>query len=82
MGYYLKQELKEIIIRSLLLLMRAGLGFLMPGQMKKVFRRTNRMRTIGTRFLGDGADSFNPLPVLESFDGLVFYNKTSAAQGF
>ncbi|MBB5637112.1 hypothetical protein HDE68_003025 [Pedobacter cryoconitis] len=40
------------------------------------------MRTIGTRFLGDGADSFNPLPVLESFDGLVFYNKTSAAQGF
>lgn len=49
---------------------------------KQFFRRTNRMRTIGTRFLGDGADSFNPLPVLESFDGLVFYNKTSAAQGF
>jgi len=49
---------------------------------KQFFKKTNRMRTIGARFLGDGDHSFNPLPILDCYDGFVFYNKTKAAQGF
>lgn len=49
---------------------------------KQFFNKNNRMRTIGARFLGDGDHTFNPLPVLDCYDGFVFYNKTKAAQGF
>lgn len=45
------------------------------------FSKNNYMRTIGSRYLGGGDASFNLAPVLNGFDGIVFFNKTSAAAG-
>lgn len=46
-----------------------------------LLKKNNYMRTIGSRYLGGGDRSFNPAPVLDGFDGIIFFNKTNAAVG-
>ncbi|SHF43028.1 erythromycin esterase family protein [Pedobacter caeni] len=47
---------------------------------KQFFRKNNRLRVIGSRFLGDGNFSFTPESILDGYDGFVFFNKASAAK--
>lgn len=49
----------------------------LTGSLKNI----NHMRTIGAMYLGRGDNSFNPAPVFDGFDGIIFFNKTNAAVG-